>query len=295
MSFSKKILSATITLGTGNFGDTPGGANDSVNVQGLRISAQIQKTGAVQGDSATIKIWGLTESVLNQVSQLGKPLPYVRKNIISLSAGDSVAGVSEVFAGLITAAYADFNDPPNVCLNVTAIGNSLAYAVPVPPLSFPAGTDAVVIAQQIAQSMSKTLINWGVSGVQIASPYFAGTAGQQLDKWREATGLKAYTSEGQPLEIWPPTGSRGGTVPIIGPDTGLVGYPEFCDVGIQLRTQYVPGLNYGGQFQLNTSIVNAQGMWLIYTLSYDLESENPVDDAPWFADITANRLLSATP
>jgi len=284
VSFVKRLITVTLQLGSGDFGENTG---DTVTMEGLRCSVQITKAGGRAADTANIRVWGVTPDIMNKATRTGKPLTYPRNNIVTVAVGDADKGMSVVFSGMVQSAYGEFSDPPNASLNIVSISNAVALAAPVKPQTFPNGADIVVVMEQIAASMGKNLVNWGVSGIQLPTAYFSGTAIQQMHKAADAAGINPYTTDGNPLEIWPKNGTRGGSVPLISPATGLVGYPAYCDVGIQIRTLYMPGLNYGAQFTLDTSITNAKGPWNIWALSYDLESEMP--DGPWFADITAYR------
>lgn len=284
MAFVKRAITVKLTLGSGDFGE---GKGDTVTAEGLRVSAHITKAGQPSADMADIRVWGLTQDVMNQATDLGKPLSRARNNVVTVSAGDATSGVSLVYSGTIKTAYGDFSDPPNAALVISSISNMVDQAKPVPPLSFPGGADATVVANQIAGSMGKSLTNWGVSGIQLNSPYFAGTAIQQMNKLAEATGIQWTTSDGAPLEIWPSGSARGDQIPLISPDTGLVNYPEYCDLGVALTTLYMPGLAFGGNFMLDTSITNAKGKWQCIGLELILESEMP--GGQWFALVKGTR------
>ena len=293
MSFSRKKIDVTVTLGTGDFGATPGGPSDTVNMTGLKCSVQITKGGAPSADYATIRVWGVTRDILNKVTDLGKPLGRARNNVVTVSVGDDAPGsiMSLVYSGTIQSAYGDFSDVPNVSLNIISQSNLFEAQQPVKPLSFPAGADVVTVMTQAAASIGKNLINWGVKGIQLSSPYYAGTAIDQIKAIAEAAGINQYTTTGKPLEIWPIGGVRGDQIPDVGPDSGLVGYPQYCDVGVIIKTLYQPGFNIGGMFNLTTSINNAKGLWYVYALDYDLESETPGGE--WFVHLTANRNTAA--
>lgn len=290
MTFVRRAITVQITLGTGDFGDTPGGKADTITVEGLRCAASIMKPGNPQADSAEIRIWGLTRAVMNKITDLGKPISRARNNTVTVLAGDNVSGMAVVYQGVIMTAYGDFNDPPNACLNISSNAFGLIAAKPVTPLSYTGGADVATIMAQIAASMNKGFINWGVSGVVLADQYLSGTAADQYNKVVAATGIGADAS-GDALEIWPREGVRGGEIPDIGPGSGLVGYPTYCDVGLAVKVFFMFGLRWNGQFNLTTSIDNAKGLWQIQNITYDLASEVP--DGPWFIEMTAIRPLSS--
>ena len=241
MAFVQRKINAKITLGTGDFGSGAAGPNNTVVAEGLRVSAQIAKSGAPSADTAEIRIWGLTRDVMNRATDLGKPLARARTNVIQIAAGDAVSGMATVFSGTILAGYADFSDPPNACLAISAMSNAVDAAKPVRPLSFPGGADVVTVMTQAAASMGKNLINWGVKGIQLSSPYYPGTGMDQVKAIAAAAGINQYTTTGQPLEIWPIGGVRGDLlVPDVYEMQLAVGHRrEHGDVGVAAEPEDV--------------------------------------------------------
>ena len=222
MTFVQRQIKVEITLGTGDFGE---GTGNTVDLDGYQVHANITKGGAPSWDSAEIRIWGLSLNLLNQLTRLGKPLAYPRNNIITVTAGDADAGMSQVFRGIILGAYGDFDGLPDVSLVVTASSNSVVATQPQKPLSFPGASDVAVIAQQIAQQMGLGFVNDGVSG-QLKDQYLPGASIQQLNKLAAAGNFNYITNggaAGQSLEIWPKGKKRGEDGPLISPDTGMVG------------------------------------------------------------------------
>lgn len=294
MALTSRKLDVTFQLGEGDFGDSLG---DTVTLSGLRVHASIVKAGLPSLDRASVRVFGLNLSIMNKLSRLGKKYNEMRSNKILVSAGDDTIGMSQVFSGTISDAFADFEGAPESCLDIQASVGLVDLAKPVPPLSFPGGADITVIASQIAASMGKGFQNNGVVGRVLTNQYLSGTALQQLRTLCAATGIRATFDDGplatkgsngkSVLEIWPADGARFGTVPVIGPTTGMVGYPQYCDVGVRVRALFSPGLIFGGQFQLDTSLTSAQGLWNVLRLSYDLQSETP--GGAWFQYIDAYR------
>ena len=280
MSYVRRKIDATITLGSGDFGEGSGGAN-TVKLSGLRISAQIEVTGAPGFNSAEISIWGMTPKQMNAVTRLGKPLQFFRNNTIALQAGDDDAGMATIFNGTIQTAFQDFNAAPLTPIHITAQSGLIDANRPVDPLSYPGTTDAATVAQTIAQSMQPALSleNGGVD-VKLASPYFPGTPRAQLTALAQAANFNWVIDDTRNvLAIWPKDKKRGGEVPSIDKDSGLIGYPAYSDRGIEIRTLFRTGLTFGGAIQLKTAIEPANGEWVIYSIYHDLESEMP--DGKW--------------
>lgn len=292
MAFVQRQLDVTITLGTGDFG---AGTGNTVTLTGYRVSATIQKFGQPSTDAAEVRVYGISASQLRQLSQLGKPFPYVRNNRISISAGDAQSGMSVVYSGMIYTSYADFDAAPDVCLVVTAFYDLISSAKAITPLSFPGPSSVAVIAAQLAAQMGITFVNQGVNVTVPGSVYLAGSAKAMLDKLQQIGNFEYSTNggvAGQSLIIWPKGSSQGAQGPLISPATGLVGYPKFADTGVIIRAVYQPGFSLGTPFVLKSpdSVVQGgDGTWFVYSLTYDLEANNPTGPNPWFMDIMAQR------
>lgn len=288
MSFVSRQIDVTITLGTGDFGE---GKGNSVKLSGYQVSATIQKFGNPTTDAAEIRIYGISATLLNTLSRLGKPLEYPRINTISVSAGDAVAGMSTVYTGNIWDSFGDFDAMPDVCLVVTAFQNTIDTAAPVAPISFAAGASASVIAAQIAAAMGIGFINSGVNATIPGSVYIAGSAQNQIDKLAQMGNFQYITTggTGTSLQIWPKGTTRGAMGPLISPATGMVGYPKYSDAGVVLRVLYAPGLGVGTPFQLQTSLLPEPTTWYVLDITLELEANNPTGSNPWFMDITGQR------
>lgn len=286
MAFLRRKIDVVLQFGQGAFGDD---GFDQVDLSGLRVSANISKAGDPGFSTATIRLWGLTSSLMNRATTLGKPLQYFRNNVISLLAGDDETGMSLVFNGTIQTAYQDFNGAPDASLNITAFIGLIDQNRPVPPFSAKGGADAVTILSGLATQMGLNFENNGVTG-QLSNPYFPGTARSQVEACCRAINCY-WIIDNNALAVWPKGGKRGGLVPRINKASGLVGYPQYTSAGIGLRTLFNPGINYGAEIQLESEIKPADGTWIVNKLAYALEAEMP--DGAWFTDLEAYRIENA--
>ena len=110
---------------------------------------------------------------MNQLSRIGVKSDAPRNNIVTVTAGDSGGNMSLAFAGVITDAWPDFSNVPEVSLNVTAFTGLLAQLKPIAPSSYPGSTDVADIMKDLAGKMGYTLENNGVS-VDAVEPVSAG-------------------------------------------------------------------------------------------------------------------------
>lgn len=277
MSYARRKITVKFRLGEGNFGES--GAN-TIEVEGLRVTASIQKNGGVSLSRLAMRVYGLDLSKMNQLSTLGKPLIQGRNNVVSVSAGDDETGMGVIFQGIIYEAWVDFSSAPEAALIVNAYTGLLDGLRPLPATSYPGSADAGVIVSSLATQMGYAFENGGVQ-VQLATPYFSGTGRQQLEAVARAGDFNFFIDDVlTTVAIWPRDGSRAGLTPLVAPETGMVGYPTHTENGIVVTTLFNPAIVFGRQLEVRSALTPANGTWTVFAVSHELESENP--GGPWF-------------
>lgn len=274
-SFSRRHIDLTIQIGQGSFGES---GFDTVTLSGLRVIANIAKFGGAAMGQANLRVYGMPQTMMNQLSTLGMLVTQARRNIVAISAGSDDSGMSQVFQGTITDAFADYSAAPDVSFQMSAAAGLFQAIKPVAPNSFKGSADVATIMSGLASQMGFAFENNGVS-VQLSNPYFPGTARDQVVACATAANIN-FSTDDQKLAIWPKGGSRGGLIPLISPETGMVGYPAFNSLGMVVTTLYNPGITHGGQIKVQSSLTPACGMWVVNNLTHDLAAELP--GGPWF-------------
>lgn len=290
MTFVQRALDFTFQLGTGSFGGS--GANTVQVPSGLWATAQIQKNGTPSMNRANIRIFGLSLSIMNQLSRIGVKPTAVRNNIVTVMAGNAGGNMSLAFAGGIQECWPDFSNPTEAVLNVAAFTGLLANLKPIAPTSFNGSTDVATIMGQLAQQMGYTLENNGVS-VQLSNPYLPGTARAQALAAADAAGIYVvFDDDNGIMAILPKSSARGSAAPVISPTGEMVGYPTYVGPGqIALTTEYNPQIRFMGNVEVQNSIVGgANGTWRVTSLMHDLST---MPDGPWFSSIQGNNLYTA--
>lgn len=277
MSFVKRRIDLTFQLGQGTFGES---GTNTVTCSGLRVQAHIDKVFGPGMGEAQIHVYGLTPSLLNQLSSLNQATMATRRNSVIVSAGDDTNGMATVFQGQIMIGQIMLNTAPDTALMVLAQAGALSAVQTVSPSSYPGSADAAVIMQNLAHLAGLDFENNGVS-VQLATPYYPGSPLEQIRKCAQAAGIE-YVIDDKTLAIFPIGGARGLQIPVISPDTGMVGYPNYSTsvYGIELTTLFNPLLRPGGKVQVQSSLEVANGTWQVFNVQHELASEDP--GGPWF-------------
>ena len=283
MSFVARQITITVQLGKGNFGAD---GFDTVTLAGYRCSVGIDRAALPFMGTANARIYGMPISVMNQISTLGNP-PFTagRLNQITITAGDAEAGMFQIFQGIISNGYQDYDGMPDVCFVIEAIPGGADFLKASAPSSFPGSPDAAMILQGLASKFTPPLSfqNYGVS-VPLNTPYLSGTLIDQVRAVIRAANINGEIHNGT-LAIWPRNGSRPVNNTVISAENGLVGYPSFNGVQIMsARTLFNPTLDFGQQVNLKSSLANASGTYYVNMLSHTVESLTL--GGAWFSEVS---------
>jgi hypothetical protein len=282
MAFTHKQLAVSFDLGEGDFGAS--GSTRRKLSAGLKASATIVETGGPSFSTLDLTMSGMSLSNMNsKLNTLGLKQSVVRKNTVTVEAGDAVNGLSVVYRGQMIEGWADFSAMPNVVFRVTGGAGALSAVKPIPPTTYSGLVDVVTIMRGLATQADLIFTNDGVTS-QLIDPYFPGTIWEQMRRCAAAANINWGEYKGT-LAIWPKGRARGGATVVISPTTGLIGYPSYTPSGIQLMVLHNPSINFGQKIEVQSSITNANGPWFIQTLVHTLESETP--GGQWNTRITA--------
>ncbi len=197
--------------------------------------------------------------------------------------------MSQVFFGQMQDAYQTFSEDGAAALEIIGMPATLNQARPADPLSYPNGADVATVMASLANSMNLTFANYGVNVQLPKGSYYWGSAPAMAESVRKAANILMYVDPGsQTMAICPIDGKPSGVVPQIGPGAGLVGYPSLSNYGIKIKVEFNPQLSVLSVFDLDTSIVNARGMWQIITIEHSLSSITP--GGPWFSMLDCARV-----
>jgi hypothetical protein len=291
MSFSRRLLSFTVQLGQGSFGNS-GFTTVSVPT-GLWATAKISKVGSPSYNEADIEIAGLPLDLMNQLSRIGLQAAAVRNNVVTVMAGDDPSQLSTVFAGVIREAWPDFSSPTEAIFKINANTGLLANMKTANPSSYTGSTDVETIMKTLAQQMGYKLENNGVSA-KLSSPYLSGSARAQALSVADAADIYVYFEDDNGLMvICPKNGSRSTVAPTISPLEDMVGYPAYVGPGlVALSAEYNPQIRFLGNIVVQNSVVTgANGTWRVIDLKHDLSTR---PDGPWFSHIRATNVSGAT-
>lgn len=308
MSFKKRGLSYKIELNKGGLANSSDQATfdngaDKLNLDGLRSVATIQSVlggSTASSGHALLQLWGMKPSDMAQLSTLGFNPQQWNKNRISVFAYDigNKNNQAEVFSGGIFAARINYNTMPDVSLELDcyeAINEQLQM---MSGTSVPGQGDVATMLQGICAACDPpvTFVNKGITA-QLANPAYAGDPFHQITSMCCDAAIP-HTLSGGKLTVWPINTNVDGVVVITGPDNGMVGYPEYTQMGIDVTMEFNPEVQRGRQLQIlpvNSNnplpIPGVPGTYWINAVEHELSSEMP--DGPWFTRASVSKIQIA--
>lgn len=286
MTFTRKLITVQLALAGASQTFGAPGQNTLTVSNPKRVSIRVSVPGGQ--DMATCKgtIWGMTEQQMNAASTYGhQPLvdPAAR---VAVAAGDAVIGQPRCFDGTVTNAWADFADVPNVPFHFEARAGLDGAVLVLPPASVRGPVSATTLLAALASKMNRAFENNSNVAVSLSSPYFRGSARDQIVAICEAARIN-WADDGHTIAVWPSgqprQSSPGQQTVTISPQTGMVGYPTFVATGIVVRSEYNPVFRQGINVRVQSDLKPACGTWSIVTMQHELDSE--VFDGLWFSTL----------
>lgn len=282
MSFVKRNLKVTFAYGTGPTGQ--GAPDRIVELTNHRIVLTAVTSGGAGMGQLNLRIYGMTPTLMASLTTIGKLPGVFPRNIVTVYAEDS-----KVWEGTITAAYADMMAMPEVAFVVTAAAGFIEALIPLTPSSYPNVSDVAVKMANLAKAAELDFENNGVS-VMCRDSYYKGSAREQIEACAKEANIN-WVIDNTTLAIWPKGGHRAndGEIPIISPETGLVGYPSYTATGLICTILFNPSIKFGALVEVKSSILQAasvaqyDGKWSVLVLTHELASELP--NGPWFSQL----------
>lgn len=298
MSFVKRHLQFLIELNAGGNADatTPetfSNGSTTLNIRdGIRATASIQGVSGgntAYGAGALIALRGMAPADMAVLSTLGFSRDRFNKNKISVFAfndGQAESPIA-VFTGGIFAARVNYNAMPDVSLQLQCSSTINIQTQTIEGTSVAGSGNVADMLKAICAACDPPLklVNKGVTA-RLANHAVSGSPHDQIADICMAASVPYIIDNGM-LLIWQPGTDPYNATIVIGPDTGMVGYPEYSDMGIDVTMDFNPNVKPAGRMRVIPSsapdappIAGVPGTYWINYISHELSSELP--GGPWF-------------
>lgn len=281
---NKKTIRTTIRLYGDEFDDT--GSNVLI-AEGLRTSVVVRFGGGSIMPQAEIVIYGLSLDSMHKLMRIRWRDLNSLLNTVHIEAGDYGEQLHHVYSGNITFAYIDTSNAPEIALRISSMTAIYEAYKKAPSVSFPGKKSVVQAIKEIAERMGYVFENTGVpETLMMEDAYLDDTdfnkiralcRDYQIDLYPDNDTI-AICSQGQPRNIK--------VIPVLSPQTGLIGYPVPTLQGVDVRCLWNPEVRLGGLIRIKDSLMRTtNGDWRAFGVTTHLECELPGGN--WFMDIQA--------
>lgn len=277
--FVARYLTFIIGLGTGQMGD--GDPPKLYTLENHRAMVSIKAYGGETQGEATVRIYGMDASLANKLTTIGPIMWQVRaKNSIQILAGNDPKALTTIYNGTIQTALANYNDAPDVGMEITAMSASVASLKSAGPTTYNSEAVKVVdIMRYFANQLGWQFENVDVDAV-LSYPTFNGSYLDQIKACAYAADID-YSTDNFTLAIKKRMSHFSGAPTVIDPSINMVGYPTLNSGGMLVKSLFLPMIRQGGQIQVkNSEIVAANGKWTVISVEHELDSLVP--DGNWF-------------
>lgn len=314
-SFSKKSLRITFRVEDGSLG--PKAEQDTLVLTGHRCQVDISNGGQSTGAQALISIEGMRRKDMDRLSMVGgfvtdthSTISRISSSTVKVEALDEQSAPATIFFGQIMEGYADLQQAPNTTFRVKAYTNTIYSAQKILPLSYPGKIPAESVLSDICAQSGLRLQAHNFTGVFDQGYYSYGTTLDQIDKIVSAFQGSYVIADGTILRVWGKNYVKNDSdLPEISPENGLIGYPQYSNIGVKFQTLFRSDITYWTPFSLQSSYVPAgwevdgqgknqagqqvglrpfyNGIWLATLINHSLSAEMP--GGPWLTEIEAIR------
>ena len=280
MSFVERAINVQFTMAEQN-GTLNANSDNVLQLSGYRVEAVIDYPGRLGLESMHLRIWGMSMSEMRSFCTQTHFAPAITGNTITVSAGNVGGQMSQVFFGGILTAFINFSSVPEVSFDVMAIPAAINMAKAAAPTPANGQIDVAKKLRDLAEGLNFNFVNNGVT-VQLSNHYLCGTAIDQIKDLIDSSGIGA-SFRNQTLSIWPNKGYVDDSVVQIGPDSGMVGYPQFTPTGAKVKVEFNPEAVAGRKASITSIIAMAAGDWSVSSVRHELSTYMP--GGPWFTTL----------
>lgn len=243
----------------------------------LYAKVKLEQTYSAWPSKAEIQLYNLADSSIALLQAPG--------TIVTVSAGTGTAGT--VYRGdLLARDVRHKRDGSDWVTTLTPRDGGRRWLDGKHAIGYPPGMTWGALLASAAQALALPLGFVGPGFDQSATcagPWiWDGPARSELDAIVRARGCRWFILSGRIVVLGPRDVYSPGSVPLIAPETGLIGSPERVKGKIvKLKSVYLPQLRPGGGFVLRSRFIS--GPYIATAIGSDLAT--PGD--PWESEITA--------
>lgn len=277
-SFIQRRLQVRLTLAKESFG-----SGNTVVIDNHAMRVSVEKLGPPDFAKASVEIFGMNLDDIEQLTSLSFHPFKLTRNYINIFAGDDESGLSQIFAGSITAANGDLSGCPEHKLKIDAEVGFWGRVTAQGPNVINGTQAAASFIETQATKAGMTFSNEGVSDA-LKNCVFSGSPVEQARQAAKQIGADLLIDDDEMI-LLPRQGNRKGNAVLLNKDSGLLGYPAITSNGIECKSIFNPAFRFAGLFVLESIVPKASGTWRVIKLTHKLSANDP-SDGSWESSIT---------
>lgn len=277
-SFIKRRLQVRLTLAKGSFG-----SGNTVVIDNHAMRVSVEKLGPPDFAKASVEIFGMNLDDIEQLTSLSFHPFKLTRNYINIFAGDDESGLSQIFAGSITAANGDLSGCPEHKLKIDAEVGFWGRVTAQGPNVINGTQAAASFIETQATKAGMIFSNEGVSDA-LKNCVFSGSPVEQARQAAKQIGADLLIDDDEMI-LLPRQGNRKGNAVLLNKESGLLGYPAITSNGIECKSIFNPAFRFAGLFVLESIVPKASGTWRVIKLTHKLSANDP-SDGSWESSIT---------
>ncbi len=256
--------------------------NRTIKLHSIAIEANVSIFGLPDKTRANIKLYGLSLSLMEELSALNIEQNYIANHRVTLYAGDSLDNMQIVFIGELTKAFANFNEIPDVCFEIEAMTGYYPSLLASIPLSYKGEIEASIILAALASSIGYSFENKAFSS-SIRNPILSGSVFEKALKIAKHTNAELLCEKCK-FTLMPKSTAISNNYTTISDKNGLVAYPMFDNEGLSFTALFNANFQLNGLVEIESIVPKASGFWRIISLQHILSSNNE-KNLSWFSKI----------
>ena len=270
-SFRFRRLRIVLTLSKGTFSE----GSNAIVIDDLAMKVKIQKLPFPDNGKCSAEIVGMRLQDMECLTTLGWRPMYHNRNYINIYAGDDESGLTEVFAGNITRAFADFNSAPDVPLKIEGQVGFFGRITAAGPTAIKGVQTVASFVKGQVEREGFTFENQGVSA-QLRNCVFNGSPISQAYQAAHMVGAELILDDKRAI-LMPDGETVRGNAVLISPSTGMLKWPTITQNGIDVKTIFNPAYRFAGLVKIDTGglIPKSDGALRIIKLSHSLSANDP--------------------
>lgn len=278
MTYKTRKIDVTISLTGGSFTSDSNG--NTLHISDAKVIASQNINAGMSGYTMDASIYGLSESQMAIISGSGFRFNSRPGTTIRLKVDGTL-----FFEGVIFWARPDYNQAPDVPLQVQVFAQPTTFNDPITDTNIQGKvslkTVLSTVAQKVGMSVGVCNVSFDFDGICLS-----GSAASQLQKIGDAVSPnRIFITWGySTVNAYQEGVAIDDGIISLSPDTGMIGYPTFMEFGLFCSAIYNPKYELGKAVDLSTSVPNASGEYVINAQSSH-QISSWVDNGPFFSTL----------